>query len=81
MSRYAMCPNCGHRMSRYKDMWGRWDGETYVCYHCSGEFDNDDDYVDDEYISVQNAALIWASNGKDEDYMFGYSEEELEDAL
>lgn len=77
MSRYAMCPNCGHRMNRYKDTWGNWDGETYVCHYCSGE---DDDY-DNEYISVHDAALIWASNGKDEDYMFGYSEEELEDAL
>ena len=31
MSRYAMCPNCGHRMSRDLDMWGNWDGETYRC--------------------------------------------------
>lgn len=36
---------------------------------------------DDEFLSVYDAALIWASNGKDEDYMFGYSEEELENAL
>lgn len=39
----------------------------------------DDD--DGEELSVYDAALIWASNGKDEDYMFGYSEDELEDAL
>ena len=43
------------------------------------EEENEDD--DDESISVYDAALIWASNGKDEDYMFGYTEEELEDAL
>ena len=42
---------------------------------------NDDDNHDDEYISVQDAALIWASNGQDEDYTFGYTEEELADAL
>lgn len=42
---------------------------------------SDVDEDDEERISVENAALIWASNGKDEDYMFGYSEEELEDAL
>jgi hypothetical protein len=30
---------------------------------------------------VWDAADIWASNGKDEDYMFGYTEEELENAL
>lgn len=75
MSRYVMCPNCGHRMNRYKDMWGSWDGETYTCPYCSGEDS------DDESISVYDAAEIWASNGKDEDYMFGYSEEELEEAL
>lgn len=21
MSRYVMCPDCGRRMNRYKDMW------------------------------------------------------------
>lgn len=42
-------------------------------------YDYDDD--EEESISVYDAALIWASNGKDEDYTFGYSEEELEDAL
>lgn len=42
------------------------------------EYEEDDD---DETLSVYDAALIWASNGKDEDYTFGYSEEELEDAL
>lgn len=41
----------------------------------------DDDDDDGETLSVYDAALIWASNGKDEDYMFGYTEEELEDAL
>lgn len=46
--------------------------------------DDNYDYLDDDYgemISVYDAADIWASNGKDEDYTFGYSEEELEDAL
>lgn len=36
---------------------------------------------DSECLSVYDAALIWMSNGKDEDYTFGYTEEELEDAL
>lgn len=36
---------------------------------------------DSEVISVWDAADIWISNGKDEDYTFGYSEEELENAL
>lgn len=40
-------------------------------------------HIDDasEELSVYEAAEIWASNGKDSDYMFGYSEEELENAL
>lgn len=42
-------------------------------------YEEDDD--DDESLSVEEAAQIWASHGKDEDYMFGYSEDELEDAL
>ena len=79
MSRYAMCPTCGRRLRRLKDWTGSWDGETYVCDYCAAEYDDDD--VDDEELSVEDAALIWASNGKDEDYMFGYTEEELEDAL
>lgn len=43
------------------------------------EFMNADD--DGGEMNVYDAALIWASNGKDEDYTFGYSEDELEDAL
>ncbi len=34
-----------------------------------------------ESLSVYDAAEIWVSHGKDEDYMFGYSEDELENAL
>ena len=44
---------------------------------------DEDDEDDDEYgerISVWDAADIWLSSGKDEDYMFGYTEEELEEA-
>lgn len=42
------------------------------------------EYFDDDNHdgrSVDEAAYIWLSNGKDEDYMFGYSEDELEEAL
>lgn len=75
MSRYAMCPRCGRRLNRVKDSWGDWDGESYVCEHCAAEGDSSSS------LSVYDAALIWASHGKDEDYMFGYSESELESAL
>jgi hypothetical protein len=51
------------------------------CENCRYGLDDDIDVVDSESLSVYEAAEIWASHGKDEDYMFGYSEEELEDAL
>lgn len=78
MSRYAMCPECGHRMSRVRNSWGYWDGETYRCDYCAGDDTEDDE---GEGLSIYDAALIWASNGEDEDYTFGYSEDELEDTL
>ena len=44
--------------------------------------DENEEYEEfDEPLSVYEAAEIWASHGKDKDYMFGYTEEELEDAL
>ena len=45
------------------------------------DIEYDDEYDESESLSVYDAALIWASNGKDEDYTFGFTEEELEDAL
>ena len=39
--------------------------------------DDYEDKDDSERLSVWDAAQIWASNGKDEDYTFGYTEEEL----
>ena len=77
MSRYAMCPDCGHRMRRDIDSYGRWDGETYVCDYCSGNYGDDDG----EGLDVYEAALIWQSSGMDEDQTFGYTEDELRDAL
>jgi len=71
----------------------RFEAEVYrewECRYCdiiyTGIDDDDEDYDDDEdeygeRLNVRDAALIWASRGKDEDYTFGYSEEELEDAL
>lgn len=55
---------------------------TWICKECGHlNYIDEDNIIEDESLSVYDAALIWASNGKDEDYMFGYSEEELEDAL
>ena len=35
---------------------------------------NKEEFDDAQAISVDEAALIWASNGKDEDYTYGYSD-------
>ncbi len=61
-------------------MWGNWDRQTYHCDWCDGVSD-EDDYDGGEMLSAYDVALIWVSHGKDEDYTFGYSEEELENAL
>ena len=52
---------------------------------CTCEIDDDHyedgtPYNDSEALSVGDAADIWRSKGMDEDYMFGYSAEELRDA-
>ena len=50
--------------------------------HTAPENDYDeDDYECEDSISVKDAALAWACRGMDEDYTFGFSREELEDAL
>ena len=53
--------------------------ESEEDYEASRELE-DEDYSG-ERLSVWDAADIWASNGFDEDYTFGYSEEELKKAL
>jgi|P827metagenome_2_1110787.scaffolds.fasta_scaffold09209_2 hypothetical protein len=77
--RWSFCPlNTGN--IRYKN-----ERHTYKDY--LREFGSNDDWDeaydedDGERLSVYDAAQIWASHGKDKDYTFGYSEEELEEAL
>ena len=53
--------------------------DKYVWNAWLDDDDNEDD--DNESLDVYDAADIWLSKGRDEDYMFGYTEEELEDAL
>jgi hypothetical protein len=43
--------------------------------------DDEDDEDSEEYISVWDAAQIWACSGMDEDNTFGYTEVELRNAL
>lgn len=49
----------------------------------SSDWDDDDieDDDDGETLDVYDAAEIWLSHGMDEDYTFGYDEDELEAAL
>ena len=57
---------------------GRDDAETVE----EVDYEVDEDEIgDDESLSVWDAADIWMSSGEDEDYMFGYTEEELRNAL
>jgi|GEM_PF-3331199 len=55
------------------------------CDDYVNNFDDDDDYENDddnlETINVWDAADIYQSSGFDEDYTFGYSHDELIDAL
>ena len=46
----------------------------------SGQPVNDEGDAADESLSVGDAADIWRSKGMDEDYMFGYSDDELRNA-
>lgn len=75
-----ICPRCGAEMTK------RYSYSAWWCENCHDGLDEDklDDDDEDDYgesLNVYDAADIWISNGKDEDYMFGYTEEELEDAL
>lgn len=70
------CTECGYVNSISEDAIVSDDYDDYE------EYDDDEEYEDDgEGLSVYDAALIWLSHGMDEDYTFGYSEEELEEAL
>lgn len=72
-----LCPNCG------EPLFKRYVFSEMYCKNCRYglEDDYEDDYDSDESIDVYDAAEIWFSNGMDEDYTFGYSEEELRRAL
>lgn len=72
------CPKCGTPLVKkfiYSEMYC---GE---CHYGLDDDDDDDGDGESEVLTVYEAAQIWASHGKDEDYMFEYSREELEAAL
>lgn len=77
---YAECPQCGkvaYGDDEIEELFGFRYGGTKPqswCRECRSGSSS-------ERLSVYDAALIWQSNGMDEDYTFGYSENELRDAL
>lgn len=72
-----LCSNKEHGEMSYE---GNGDYYCSVCGFTYHDWEYDDD-GSAESINVYDAALIWASKGRDEDYMFGYTEEELQNAL
>ena len=83
------CPKCGNtlELTSYRNPDVGFDRE-WECNHCNTvwkdtQFGSLECMTEDasEMISVDEAADIWLSNGKDPDYMFGYSAEELEEQL
>ena len=64
----------GEKIDDAQDEWQRAQADWL-----SGADDDDDDADGDtgEALSVWDAADIWLSKGMDEDYMFGYTEDEL----
>ena len=73
------CDECGSRMELV------WEENKVICPEC-GNWEEISDEEMEEFegpagMDVTEAAHIWASHGKDEDYMFGFSEDELENAL
>lgn len=52
------------------------DETNYFCPACGDHYEIDENFCE-EKLSEWDAADIYYSNGCDEDYMFGYSEDEL----
>lgn len=76
------CTNCGY--TNDIDAFSILDEdelEDYESSGCSSYNEYLEERESDESLSVHDAALIWLSNGMDEDYTMGYSEDELRDAL
>lgn len=67
------CPTCGEELVYIGA--GDW-----KCPKCGEELClgyDDEGESTSECLSSDEAALIWGSSGCDEDYLFGYSEDEL----
>lgn len=79
---YAQCPNCGRIAtgeSEIEAIFGYRFGHTKPQSWCKSCRNGKGYSV--ETLSVWDACDIWLSHGMDEDYMFGYTEQELRDAM
>ena len=66
-------------MGTFSYFRGRYsDSDTQDCAN-SGVIENYEE--DEEQISVYNAAAIWDANGREDQYRFGYTVQQLEEAL
>lgn len=81
---YAECPNCGKTAYGEDEIEAEF-GYRYNhtkpqswCKECRSMSGMPED---DDSLSVYEAAEIWMSSGMDEDMMYGYTEEELREAL
>ena len=78
MANYT-CIECGTEMELL------WEENKVICPKCGCWDEISDEEMEDFEgaggLDVYDSALIWSSHGKDEDYIFGYSEGEMEAAL
>ncbi len=84
-------PSCGRCGGSTRRSYAANGDVVYWCDKCevgtviagmydAGDFEEDENEYD-ESLSIEEAANIWMSNGQDSDYTFGYTEEELREAL
>ena len=70
-----VCPYCGAPLIG-KDKYS-----AMCCTNCGYGVVYDFLHANEEVFSKYEIALMWLASGNDPDYTFGYTEEELEDAL
>ena len=74
---YVTCPTCGHDMTVDDSGFCECtNSECKLVGYVSDLFDRDESGLD-----AYEAALLWQGSGEDEDMTFGYTEDELRNAL
>lgn len=76
-----ICGNCFSEMEADKISTTR---IKIHCLRCGSKWfidDNEQELEIEETIEIEDAALLWSVHGKNNKYLFGYTEEELEKIL